>query len=74
MHVETVIASGSGRTKTRLTSYHPIILFIGILTGLLSGKQSSRGWSFLGKSIQHSDLSMDFAPSRVLTVSHTIDI
>lgn len=44
--VETVIASGFGRTTNRLTSYHPINLVISRLTSLLLGKQSHSSWIF----------------------------
>lgn len=42
--VETVIASGFGRTTNKLTLYHPINLVIRRLTSLLLGKQSSISW------------------------------
>lgn len=47
MCVETVIASGFGRTTNKLiTLYHPINLVIRRLTSLLLGKQSSISWIF----------------------------
>lgn len=68
--VETVVVSGFGKTKHRLTSYHPANLCILGDLQACSWGSSLAVWSPLAESTQHSVLSIDCTPSITYTVSH----
>lgn len=71
--LETVIASGFGKTKTRLTSHHPINLCISADLQACCWGSNLAVWSLLAESTQHSVLSIDCMPSIAYTMSHTLD-
>lgn len=56
--VEIVIASGFGKTKNRLTSYHPINLRISVDLQASSWGSNLVVWSLLAESAQRSVLSL----------------